>query len=41
VLDGTASNYPTNPIDDWAGGVRLSSANGAVWFNDGERIVRG
>jgi len=40
VLDGKASNYPTNPIDDWAGGVKLSSA-GAVWFNDGGKVVRG
>lgn len=39
VLKGTASNYPANPIEDWAGGVRLSSAEGAVWFNDGGRVV--
>ncbi len=41
VLAGTASNYPANPIDDWAGGVRLSSEEGALWFNDGGRLVRG
>ena len=41
VLAGTASNYPANPIDDWAGGVRLSSEQGALWFNDGGRLVRG
>jgi hypothetical protein len=41
VLRGTASNYPANPIDDWAAGVRLSSADGALWFNDGGRIVKG
>jgi uncharacterized protein DUF1835 len=40
VLDGQVSNYPTNPIDDWAGGVKLSSADGALWFSDGGRIVR-
>ena len=40
VLDGQISNYPTNPIDDWAGGVKLSSADGVVWFHDGGRIVR-
>lgn len=34
VLDGKTSNYPTNPIDDWAAGVKLSSANGSLWFND-------
>ena len=41
VLAGTVSNYPANPIDDWAGGVRLSSEEGALWFNDGGRLVRG
>lgn len=41
VLKGTASNYPANPIDDWAAGVRLSSADGQLWFNDGGRLVRG
>jgi hypothetical protein len=40
VLKGEASNYPANPIDDWAAGVKLSSANGALWFNDGGRLVR-
>jgi len=41
VLKGAASNYPANPIDDWAAGVRLSSANGELWFNDGGKLVRG
>jgi hypothetical protein len=41
VLKGGASNYPANPIDDWAAGVQLSSAEGKVWFNDGGRLVRG
>jgi len=41
VLRGAASNYPTNPVDDWVGGVRLSSAEGTVWFNDGGRLVKG
>jgi hypothetical protein len=40
VLKGNASNYPANPIDDWAAGVRLSSAEGQLWFNDGGRLVR-
>jgi hypothetical protein len=40
VLAGKASNYPANPIDDWAAGVRLSSAEGALWLRDGEQIVR-
>jgi len=39
VAEGRASNYPTNPIEDWVGGVSLSSANGRLWFNDGGRIV--
>jgi hypothetical protein len=41
VLKGAASNFPTNPIDDWAAGVKLSSTEGALWFNDGGRLVRG
>jgi hypothetical protein len=41
VLRGAASNYPANPIDDWAGGVRLSSADGILWFSDGGRLVKG
>ena len=40
VLRGAASNYPANDIDDWAAGVRLSSAEGAVWFNDGGKVAR-
>jgi hypothetical protein len=40
VLEGRASNYPTNPIDDWAAGVRLSSRDGALWFNDNGKLVR-
>ncbi len=41
VLDGTSSAAAVNPIDDWAGGVHLSTASGNVWFNDGGRLVRG
>ena len=41
VLKGSASNFPANAIEDWAAGVRLSSAEGALWFNDGGRLVRG
>jgi Domain of unknown function (DUF1835) len=40
VLSGGASSYPVNPIDDWAGGVHLSTANDNLWFNDNGRIVR-
>lgn len=41
VLEGRASSYPTNPIDDWVAAVKLSSAQGALWFNEGGRLVRG
>jgi hypothetical protein len=41
VLEGRASSYPANPIDDWASGVKLSSASGALWFREGGRLVRG
>ena len=40
VLSGAASAYPANPIDDWAGGVHLSSANGNLWFIENGHIVR-
>jgi hypothetical protein len=40
VLKGEASNYPENPIDDWAGGMHLSSYDNNVWFNDGGRLMR-
>ena len=40
VLDGRASNYPANPIEDWVGGTRLSSAEGRLWFNDAGRVMR-
>ena len=41
ILSGAASSYPVNPIDDWAGGVHLSSANGNLWFNVDGQIERG
>jgi hypothetical protein len=40
VLDGKAAFWPANAIDDWAGGVHLSSAKGNLWFNEGGKIVR-
>jgi hypothetical protein len=40
VANGAASSYPVNPIDDWAGGVHLSSANGNLWFDENGAIVR-
>jgi hypothetical protein len=41
VLKCAASNYPANPIEDWAAGVRLSSEEGALWFNDGGKLIKG
>jgi hypothetical protein len=41
ILKGEASNYPDNPIDEWAGGIHLSSKANELWFNDGGRLVRG
>ncbi len=40
VLEGTRCSWPANPIDDWAGGVHLNSAEDNLWFNDDGRIVR-
>lgn len=39
VMEGRISSYPTNPIDYWAAGVKLSSADGTLWFNDGGKLV--
>jgi hypothetical protein len=39
VLKGEVSNYPVNPIDDWAAGVRLTSDDGQLWFNDGGKLI--
>jgi hypothetical protein len=41
VAEGRASSAAENPVEDWAGGVHLSSAEGHVWFNDGGKLVRG
>jgi len=41
VLEGRESNYPANPIEEWTAGVRLSSRDGLMWFDEGERLVRG
>jgi hypothetical protein len=40
VLSGAESAFPVNPIDDWAGGVHLSSSQGNLWFNDDGAIIR-
>jgi hypothetical protein len=41
VLEGRASYYPANPIDDWVAGVKLSFRNGVLWFNDGGTLCEG
>lgn len=41
VAEGKASSWPTNPIDEWVGGVHLSSTQGTLWFNESETLVRG
>lgn len=40
VLEGRASYYPANPIDDWAAGTHLSSRTGNLWFHDAGKLVR-
>ena len=39
VLEGRASNFPANPIEEWAAGVQLSSNSGTLWFRDGDRLA--
>ncbi|HCO61052.1 MAG TPA: hypothetical protein DIT58_12795 [Porticoccaceae bacterium] len=40
IEEGTASNYPTNAIDEWIGGVHLSSEENRLWFSKDGRIER-
>lgn len=40
VLDGREASYPTNPIEEWAAGTRLSSRDNLIWLRDGEQLVR-
>lgn len=40
VLDGGELSYPTNPIEEWAAGIRLSSRDNLVWLREGERLIR-
>lgn len=39
VLEGRESNFPSNPIEDWAAGVQLSSSHKTLWFRDGDRLI--
>ncbi len=39
VVECRAAYYPTNPIDDWASGVRLSSADRQLWFREDGKLV--
>ena len=40
VLEGRASSWPVTPVDYWAGGVHVSSAEGNLWFLDEGRLVK-
>ncbi|MCA9131440.1 MAG: hypothetical protein KDB22_30360, partial [Planctomycetales bacterium] len=40
VLEGRASAYPTNPIDEWIGGVHLSSEEGNLWMYNGDSLQK-
>lgn len=39
VLAGKSNAVVLNGIDRWAGGVRLTSADGRLWFRDGDRLI--
>lgn len=41
VLKGEKSAYPTCPIDDWIGGVHLSSAENRLWLYEAGRLLNG
>lgn len=40
ILEGRASSYPTNAIDEWIGGVHLSSAEDHLWFHKDGKFYR-
>lgn len=39
VCDGRLSTWPVNPVDYWAGGVHVSSAESNLWFVDDGRLT--
>jgi len=39
VCDGKGSSWPANPVDYWAGGVHVSSAENNLWFCE-DGVVR-
>ena len=39
VLSRRLSSYPVNPIDEWVGGVHLSSEKEHLWFYNNGRLV--
>lgn len=41
VLNGETNFVALNGIDDWVGGMRLSSRAGNLWFFDGKTLVQG
>jgi hypothetical protein len=36
ILDGRGNAVDANGVDDWIGGVHLSSADGRLWFHDAD-----
>jgi len=40
VLDGRESDLAVNSIDEWAGGVHLSSNDGNVWVREGAGLTK-
>jgi hypothetical protein len=40
VLAGSANAFDLNGVDDWVGGVHLSSEQGRVWVRENENLVR-
>jgi hypothetical protein len=32
IINQSVSSFPSNPIDDWVGGVHLNSLENSLWF---------
>ena len=41
LLSGEANYVTVNGIDEWVGGIRLSSEKWLVWYRDGDTLVEG
>lgn len=39
ILEGEQNNIELNGIDDWVGGIRISSKSGKLWWREGKKLI--